>query len=163
MLALGDSLTVGYSFSRSEGFVAELQTAIRARGIRTSMLDAGVSGDTTAGGRARSNRALADPPNATIVALGSTDFLRAIPLEVTYASFDDILRRLAERNISALRAGMLALRNLGAEYVKAFERVYRWLAREHDVMFMLFFLERVAGNSIATSQTGSIRRRAAWG
>ena len=146
ILALGDSLTAGYGLSRSEGFVAQLQAALRARGIRASVLDAGVSGDTTAGGRARLDWALADRPDAAIVALGGNDLLRAIPPEATYANLDDILRRLKQRNIPALLAGMLAPRNLGAEYVEAFEGVYRRLAREHDVVFVPFFLEGVAGN-----------------
>jgi acyl-CoA thioesterase-1 len=146
ILALGDSLTAGYGLSRSEGFVAQLQAALRARGIRARVLDAGVSGDTTAGGRARLDWALADRPDAAIVALGGNDLLRAIPPEATYANLDDILRRLKQRNIPALLAGMLAPRNLGAEYVEAFEGAYRRLAREHDVVFVPFFLEGVAGN-----------------
>jgi len=146
ILALGDSLTAGYGLPRQEGFVAQLQAALRARGIPATVLDAGVSGDTTAGGRARLDWALAERPDAAIVALGGNDLLRAIPPEATRANLDDILRQLGQRNIPVLLAGMLAPRNLGAEYVEAFEGAYRLLAREHDVVFYPFFLDGVAGD-----------------
>jgi acyl-CoA thioesterase-1 len=154
ILALGDSLTAGYGLARNEGFVAQLQAALRARGIPATVLDAGVSGDTTAGGRARLDWALAERPDAAIVALGGNDLLRAIPPEATYANLDDILRRLGQRNIPALLAGMLAPRNLGAEYVEAFEGAYRRLAREHDVVFVPFFLEGVAGDPALNQPDG---------
>jgi acyl-CoA thioesterase-1 len=144
ILALGDSLTAGYGLPRQEGFAAQLQAALRAKGIAATVIDAGVSGDTTAGGRARLDWALADRPDAAIVALGGNDLLRAIPPEATYANLDAILRRLAERNIPVLLAGMLAPRNLGQDYVTAFEGAYQRLAREHDVVFYPFFLDGVA-------------------
>jgi len=144
ILALGDSLTAGYGLPRQEGFAAQLQAALRAKGIPATVIDAGVSGDTTAGGRARLDWALADRPDAAIVALGGNDLLRAIPPEATYANLDAILRRLAERNIPVLLAGMLAPRNLGQDYVTAFEGAYQRLAREHDVVFYPFFLDGVA-------------------
>jgi acyl-CoA thioesterase-1 len=144
ILALGDSLTAGYGLARSEGFVAQLQAALRARDVPATVLDAGVSGDTSAGGRARLDWALADRPDAAIVALGGNDLLRAIDPAATYANLDDILRRLAARNIPVLLAGMLAPRNLGPEFVEAFEGAYRRLAAEHDVVFYPFFLEGVA-------------------
>jgi acyl-CoA thioesterase-1 len=144
ILALGDSLTAGYGLPRQEGFAAQLQAALRAKGIAATVIDAGVSGDTTAGGRARLEWALADRPDAAIVALGGNDLLRAIPPEATYANLDAILRRLAERNIPVLLAGMLAPRNLGQDYVTAFEGAYQRLAREHDVVFYPFFLDGVA-------------------
>jgi acyl-CoA thioesterase-1 len=144
ILALGDSLTAGYGLPRQEGFVAQLQAALRAKGIPATVLDAGVSGDTTAGGRARLDWALADRPDAAIVALGGNDLLRAIPPEATHANLDDILRRLGQRNIPVLLAGMLAPRNLGQEYVAAFEGAYQRLARAHDVVFYPFFLDGVA-------------------
>jgi len=146
ILALGDSLTAGYGLPRAEGFVAQLQAALRAKGIPATVLDAGVSGDTTAGGRARLDWALADRPDAAIVALGGNDLLRAIPPEATHANLDDILRRLGQRNIPVLLAGMLAPRNLGQDYVAAFEGAYQRLAREHDVVFYPFFLDGVAGD-----------------
>jgi acyl-CoA thioesterase-1 len=154
ILTLGDSLTAGYGLPRGEGFVAQLQAALRARGIPATVLDGGVSGDTTAGGRARLDWALADRPDAAIVALGGNDLLRAIPPETTYANLDDILRRLRQRNIPVLLAGMYAPRNLGPEYVEAFEGAYRRLAREHDVVFYPFFLDGVAGDPALNQPDG---------
>ncbi|WP_408870060.1 arylesterase [Elioraea sp.] len=144
ILALGDSLTAGFGLVRAEGFVAQLQAALRARGIPATVLDAGVSGDTSAGGRARLDWALADRPDVAIVALGGNDLLRAIDPANTYANLNDIITRLKGRNIAVLLAGMLAPRNLGAEYVAAFDGAYQRLAREHDVIFYPFFLDGVA-------------------
>ena len=146
ILVLGDSLTAGYGLARSEGFVTRLEAALRARGVPARVLDAGVSGDTTAGGRARLDWALADRPDVAIVALGGNDGLRAIPPEATYANLDAILRRLAARNVPALLAGMLAPPNLGAEYGEAFRSAFARLAREHDVVFYPFFLDGVAAD-----------------
>lgn len=154
ILALGDSLTAGYGLARSEGFVAQLEAALRARGIPARVLDGGVSGDTTAGGLARLEWALADRPDVAIVALGGNDGLRAIPPEATYANLDAILRRLAERGVPALLAGMLAPPNLGRDYAEAFRDVFARLAREHDVVFYPFFLEGVAADPVLNQPDG---------
>jgi acyl-CoA thioesterase-1 len=154
IMALGDSLTAGYGLSRPDGFVAQLQAALRARAIPATVLDAGVSGDTSAGGRARLDWALADRPDAAIVALGGNDLLRAIDPAATEANLDDIIRRLTARNIPVLLAGMLAPPNLGAEYVVAFEGAYQRLARTHDVVFYPFFLDGVAGDPALNQPDG---------
>jgi acyl-CoA thioesterase-1 len=154
ILALGDSLTAGYGLARPEGFVAQLEAALRAKGIPARVLDGGVSGDTTAGGRARLDWALADRPDVAIVALGGNDGLRAIPPEATHANLDAILRRLAERNVPALLAGMLAPPNLGAEYGEAFRGAFERLAREHDVVFYPFFLDGVAAEPALNQPDG---------
>lgn len=154
ILALGDSLTAGYGLARGEGFVARLEAALRARGIAARVLDAGVSGDTTAGGLARLDWALADRPDAAIVALGGNDGLRAIDPEATYANLDAILTRLAARNIPVLLAGMLAPPNLGSEYGAAFRGAYERLARKHDVVFYPFFLDGVAADPALNQPDG---------
>ncbi len=154
ILALGDSLTAGYGLARGEGFVAQLERALRAKGIPARVIDAGVSGDTTAGGRARLEWALADRPDVAIVALGGNDGLRGIDPAATYANLDAILRRLHERKIPTLLAGMLAPPNLGAEYGEAFREVYVRLAREHDVVFYPFFLEGVAAEPALNQPDG---------
>jgi acyl-CoA thioesterase-1 len=154
ILALGDSLTAGYGLARPEGFVAQLEAALRAKGIPARVLDGGVSGDTTAGGRARLDWALADRPDVAIVALGGNDGLRAIPPEATYANLDAILRRLAERNVPALLAGMLAPPNLGAEYGEAFRHAFERLAQEHNVVFYPFFLDGVAADPALNQPDG---------
>lgn len=154
ILALGDSLTAGFGLARPEGFVAQLQAALRAKGVPATVIDAGVSGDTTAGGRARLDWALADRPDVAIVALGGNDLLRGLDPASTYANLNDILTRLAGRNIPVLLAGMLGPRNLGQEFVTAFEGAYQRLAREHDVVFYPFFLEGVAGEAALNQPDG---------
>lgn len=159
ILALGDSLTAGYGLARGEGFVAQLEAALRAKGIPARVLDAGVSGDTTAGGRARLDWALAERPDAAIVALGGNDGLRGIDPAATHANLDAILTRLAARNIPVLLAGMLAPPNLGAEYGAAFRGAFERLAREHDVVFYPFFLDGVAAE-LALNQADGIHPNA---
>ncbi|TQF77012.1 arylesterase [Elioraea sp. Yellowstone] len=154
ILALGDSLVAGYGLARGEGFVAQLEAALRARGIPARVLDGGVSGDTTAGGLARLDWALAETPDAAIVALGGNDGLRAIDPAATYANLDAILTRLAARNIPVLLAGMLAPPNLGAEYGAAFRDAYERLARAHDVVFYPFFLDGVAAEPALNQPDG---------
>jgi acyl-CoA thioesterase-1 len=154
ILALGDSLTAGYGLARSDGFVARLEAALRAKGIPARVLDAGVSGDTTAGGLARLDWALAEAPDAAIVALGGNDGLRAIDPAAIYANLDAILTRLAARNIPVLLAGMLAPPNLGSEYGAAFRGVYERLARAHEVVFYPFFLDGVAAEPALNQPDG---------
>lgn len=154
ILALGDSLTAGYGLARGEGFVAQLEAALRAKGIPARVLDAGVSGDTTAGGRARLDWTLAERPDAAIVALGGNDGLRGIDPAATHANLDAILTRLAARNIPVLLAGMLAPPNLGAEYGAAFRGAFERLAREHDVVFYPFFLDGVAAEPALNQADG---------
>lgn len=146
LLALGDSLTAGYGLPRNEGFVAQLEAALAARGRAVRVLDGGVSGDTMAGGAARLDWALADRPQAAIVALGGNDGLRGLPPERMAAALESILARLAQRRIATLLAGMHAPPNLGAEYGRAFHAVFtEAAARRPDIVFYPFFLEGVAG------------------
>jgi len=154
ILALGDSLTAGYGLARSDGFVAQLERALRAKGIPARVIDAGVSGDTTAGGRARLEWALAERPHVAIVALGGNDGLRGLDPASTHANLSAILSRLRERNIPALLAGMLAPPNLGAEYGEAFRNTYAQLAREYEVVFYPFFLEGVAAEPALNQPDG---------
>jgi acyl-CoA thioesterase-1 len=147
LLALGDSLTAGYGLPQDQGFVPRLQAALAARGRAVRVINAGVSGDTTAGGLARLDWALADQPDAVLVELGGNDGLRALPPAQTYANLAAILERLAARKLPSLLAGMLAPPNLGAEYGRDFAATFQRLAREHpDVVFYPFFLEGVAAD-----------------
>ncbi|WP_431271340.1 GDSL-type esterase/lipase family protein [Dankookia sp. P2] len=108
LLALGDSLTAGYGLPQGQGFVPRLQAELAARGRTVQVIDAGVSGDTTAGGLARLDWALAENPQAAIVALGGNDGLRALPPAQSRASLTAILDKLKARGIPVLLAGMLA-------------------------------------------------------
>ena len=108
------------------------------------MINAGVSGDTTAGGLARLEWALADRPHAVIVALGANDALRAIDPEVSSTNLDRLLEALAERTLPVLLAGMMAPRNLGREYGERFDAIYPELAARHGVALYPFLLDGVA-------------------
>ncbi|MCX8132564.1 MAG: arylesterase [Roseococcus sp.] len=147
LLALGDSLTAGYGLPRGQGFVPQLQAALAARGRAVRVLDGGVSGDTMAGGAARLDWALADRPQAAIVALGGNDGLRGLPVAQMAAALESILARLEARRIPTLLAGMHAPPNLGADYARAFHAVFtEAAARRPALVFMPFFLEGVAGD-----------------
>jgi len=147
IMVLGDSLAAGYGLLPDDALTQQLQNwADDAFDTPVTIENAGVSGDTTAGGLARLDWALgSDLPDAVIVELGGNDALRGIDPEETHANLDKILSTLAEKDITAMLAGMLAPRNMGEDYVTAFEAVYPALAEEHDVVYLPFFLEGVAG------------------
>jgi acyl-CoA thioesterase-1 len=147
LLMLGDSITAGYGLARSEGPPARIQALLRERGRNVRVLDAGVSGDTTAGGRARIQWALADRPHAAIVALGGNDGLRGLTPAQMRANLTAILDALAARNIPVLLAGMIAPPNLGRDYGRDFAEVFEALAQARpEVVFYPFLLDGVAGD-----------------
>lgn len=144
VLVLGDSLTAGFGLPHSEGFQAQMQAALRARGYDVQFIDAAVSGDTSAGGRARLDWALADGADAALVELGANDGLRGLPPSRMEENLTAILDRLQRDHIPVLLTGMLAPPNLGAEYGTAFQAVFTRLGKRPDVIFDPFFLEGVA-------------------
>ncbi len=154
VVALGDSLTAGYGLPAEDGFVAQLQAALDARGLDVRIVDAGVSGDTTAGGLARLDWILADGADAVIVELGANDALRGIDPASSRSNLDAILGALGERGSPVLLAGMAAPRNLGAEYVVAFDGMYPELADTHGAIFYPFFLDGVAAVSSLNQADG---------
>ncbi|WP_084698211.1 GDSL-type esterase/lipase family protein [Muricoccus aerilatus] len=155
LLMLGDSITAAYGLSRGEGLPARLEAALRGKGRPVTVIDAGVSGDTTAGGRARLDWSLAEKPDAVIVALGGNDGLRAIEPRTSRANLAAILDTLKARGIPTMLAGMYAPPNLGADYGREFAGVYEALAREHpEAVFYPFLLEGVAGDSALNQPDG---------
>lgn len=154
ILMLGDSLTAGYGLASRDGLPARLEAALRERGLDVRVIDAGVSGDTTAGGLARLDWALADRPHAVIVALGANDALRAIDPAVAHSNLDRLLAMLSERRLPVLLAGMLAPRNLGPEYGTHFDAIYPELAERHDVLLYPFLLDGVATVSALNQADG---------
>ena len=147
IMMLGDSITAGYGLPRGQALPVRLEAALRARGHDIRIIDAGVSGDTTAGGRARLDWALADRPQAVIVALGGNDGLRGIEPRSTEANLAAILDALAARGLPAMLAGMLAPPNLGAEYGRDFAATFaRLSAARPEVVFYPFLLDGVAGD-----------------
>jgi acyl-CoA thioesterase-1 len=147
LMMLGDSITAGYGLARGEALPARLEAALRAKGRAVRVIDAGVSGDTTAGGRARLDWALADNPHAVIVALGGNDGLRALEPRASRANLAAILDALAAKRLPTMFAGMLAPPNLGADYGREFASSFSDLARERPaVVFYPFLLDGVAGD-----------------
>lgn len=144
LLILGDSLASGYGLASHEAFPVQLEKALRRQGHDVTVINAGVSGDTTAGGLARLGWALADQPDLVIVELGGNDALRGLPPQETYANLDAILDRLTAAGVPVLLAGMQAPRNLGEHYTAAFDRIYPELAAKHKVFLYPFFLDGVA-------------------
>ncbi len=146
IVALGDSLTAGYGLPAEAAFPARLERALRARGHSVTVANAGASGDTATGGLSRLDWSVPDGTDAVIVELGANDALRGIDPKATRAALDAIVRRLKERRIAVLLAGMQAPRNLGPDYARAFDPVYPEIAKAHDVVFYPFFLDGVAAD-----------------
>ncbi|MGH6945048.1 MAG: arylesterase [Geminicoccaceae bacterium] len=151
---LGDSLTAAYGLELDQGFPARLEVLLRAKGYGCEVLDAGVAGDTSAGGLARLDWMLADRPTHVIVELGGNDALRALPPDEMEHNLDAILTRLQAEHIKVLLAGMLAPPNLGREYGEAFAAVFPRLAEKHHVPLYPFFLDGVAGHPGLTQPDG---------
>jgi acyl-CoA thioesterase-1 len=145
VIALGDSLTAGYGLAPEEAFPVRLQQALKARGHDVTVINAGVSGDTTAGGLARLEWTLADVADGlVIVELGANDALRGLPPTATRDNLDRIITRIKARGLKVLLAGMLAPPNMGDDYAAAFNAIYPELAQKHGVAFDPFFLDGVA-------------------
>lgn len=147
IVALGDSLTAGYGLAAEDAFPAQLERVLVKKGYPVRVINAGVSGDTSAGGAARLEWALADNPDMVIVALGANDALRGLDPEQTYSNLASIITRLKQRGIAVVLAGMLAPRNLGESYYNSFDAIYPSLAQEFAVPLYPFFLDDVAGKS----------------
>jgi len=146
LLVFGDSLAAGYGLPHEDGFQARLAEALKSDGYDVVLLDGGVSGDTTAGGRARLDWALADKPDAVFLELGANDALRGTDPAVTEANLSAMLDTLATAHLPVLLTGMEAPPNLGAAYGVQFRAMFARLGKRKGVMFDPFFLAGVAGN-----------------
>ena len=144
VLAFGDSLTAGLGLPASEAFPARLEARLRGEGIAVTIVNAGVSGDTTTDGLARLAWALAEKPDFVILALGANDALRGIPPAIVRANLDQMITKIQASGAKLLLLGMLAPPNWGAEYEHAFDSIYPDLAKAHDVPLYPFILEGVA-------------------
>jgi acyl-CoA thioesterase I len=146
LLTLGDSLTAGYGLPHDQGFEAQLKDALKAKGVAVEIIDGGVSGDTSAGGRARLDWVLGDKPDAAIVELGANDGLRGTDPKEMQANLTAILDRLAADHIPVLLSGMYAPPNLGQAYGEQFRGVFDQLSKRQGVLYDPFFLEGVAAD-----------------
>ncbi|MEO5375232.1 MAG: arylesterase [Alphaproteobacteria bacterium] len=143
VLAIGDSLTAGWGVPDAAGFTVRLERALRAEGRPVEIINAGVPGETTAGGRQRLDWLMREPFDAAMVELGANDALMGVPPERVFANLDAILDRLETRGVPILLAGMLAPPDFGDRYEEAFNDAYVRLTRKHDVVFYPFFLDGV--------------------
>jgi acyl-CoA thioesterase I len=144
IVALGDSLTAGLGLAPEQTFPAKLASVLRQKSMPADVVNAGVSGDTASDGAARLDWSVPDGTDAVILELGANDALRGIDPKLTRAALETILRRLNERHMAVLLAGMRAPRNLGTAYVEAFDAVFPQLAATYGVVFYPFFLDGVA-------------------
>ena len=144
IVVLGDSLSAGLGLSGSEAFPARLQKALQDKGIAVDMTNAGVSGDTSSGGRDRLDWSVPEGTEAVIVELGANDALRGTDPAVTRAALSDILTRLKARGVAVLVCGMVAPPNYGSDYAARFNAIYPELAKSFGVPLYPFFLDGVA-------------------
>jgi acyl-CoA thioesterase-1 len=144
MVVLGDSLSAGLGLSASAAFPERLQKALKSKGIDVDMVNAGVSGDTSSGGRDRLDWSVPAGTEAVIVELGANDALRGLDPSVTRAALTDILTRLKARGIAVLLCGMVAPPNYGSDYAARFNAIYPELAKSFAVPLYPFFLQGVA-------------------
>ena len=154
VVALGDSLTAGLGLPADATFPAKLERALREAGRDVEVVNAGVSGDTASRGLARLDWSVPEGTDAVIVELGANDMLMGVDPSVTRKALAEILRRLSERHIPVLLAGMRAAPNLGADYGRAFEAIYSDLAAQTNVLLYPFFLDGVAAETALNQADG---------
>ena len=154
VVVLGDSLSAGLGLAAAAAFPARLQKALETKGIKVDLINAGVSGDTTSGGRERLDWSVPEGTQAVILELGANDALRGIDPAVSRAALSDILTRLKARKIAVLLCGMLAPPNYGAEYAARFNAIYPELAKRFDVRLYPFFLDGVAAEKKLNQSDG---------
>jgi acyl-CoA thioesterase I len=147
IVALGDSLTAGLGVPADQAFPAKLEQALRAKGLAVEVTNAGVSGDTASSGLARLDWSIPEGTDAVIVELGANDMLRGIDPKITRHALEGIVRRLADRRVAVLLAGMRAAPNLGPDFGRDFEAIYSELAARNDLLLYPFFLDGVAGEA----------------
>jgi acyl-CoA thioesterase-1 len=147
MVVLGDSLSAGLGLSASAAFPARLKQSLKIKGIDVDMINAGVSGDTSSGGRDRLDWSVPEGTDAVILELGANDALRGTDPKVTRAALTDILARLKARKVAVLLCGMLAPPNYGSDYSARFNAIYPDLAKSFEVPLYPFFLEGVAADA----------------
>ena len=156
IVALGDSLTAGHGLLEMQAYPALLQEKLNEDGYAWDVINAGVSGDTSAAGLQRLDWALQQGDvRILVLELGANDGLRGLPVEELKKNLAEIIERVRERRISVLLIGMEAPPNFGPEYAGSFRQVYRDLARQYRVPFVPFMLDKVAGNA-ALNQTDGI-------
>ena len=146
LMIFGDSLTAGYGLKRSDSFSEKLSNALKSKGRNVRIILSSVSGDTTAGGKARLDWALIEKPDVFLLELGANDGLRGIEPSVSRENLESIIKKLKKNRVKTLIVGMFAPPNLGKEYSREFNNIFSSLARKYSLLFYPFFLEGVAAN-----------------
>lgn len=154
IVGLGDSLMAGYQLDAGQSFPEKLEAALKARGHDVVIANAGVSGDTSAGGLSRLDWSVPDDTDMVILELGANDMLRGIAPQVTEDNLTAMIERLNQRNIDVVLAGMVAAPNLGADYAAQFNPIFPKLAARYDVPLYPFFLEGVAAERALLLEDG---------
>ena len=154
LVALGDSLTAGLGLDAEDAYPARLERMLRDDGYAVTVVNAGVSGDTSAAGRARAAWALEGDVRILVLALGGNDGLRGLPADQMKRNLSHVLSLAAERGVRVLLAGMEAPPNFGAVYTAEFRKVFEDLAREHDVALLPFLLDGVAADPALNQADG---------
>ena len=154
IVVLGDSLAAGFGLAAPDALPAKLERALKQKGMAVAIENAGVSGDTPAGGLARLDWSVGEGTDAVILELGANDALRGSDPKATRTALEAIIKRLKERHIAVLLAGMLAPRNFGPDYARAFDAIYPELAAAHDLILYPFILEGVAGDRALNQPDG---------
>lgn len=154
ILVFGDSLVAGYGLEQNLGFTVQLEAALKAGGRAVKVINAGISGDTSAGGKSRLAWSLSEKPDLMLLELGANDGLRGLDPAETKANLDWILTEAAKAGVPVVFAGMLAPPNLGPEYGAEFDALFPALAQKHGVVFYPFFLEGVAAVAELNQEDG---------
>jgi acyl-CoA thioesterase-1 len=154
IVVLGDSLSAGYGLAGPDALPAKLEKALNAKGLNVTIENAGVSGDTAAGGLARLDWSIAEGTDAVILELGANDALRGAEPKQTRATLETIITRLKARKIAVLLVGMLAPRNYGPDYAAAFDPIYPELAAAHGLILYPFILDGVADHPALNQADG---------
>ncbi|MGV6838798.1 MAG: arylesterase [Planktomarina sp.] len=156
VIGFGDSLTQGYGLPQDQGFVPQMESWLNANGADVRMINAGVSGDTTAGGKARIDWTLAEPADAIIIAFGGNDLLRGLPPEAAKENLDYILNAATSKGLRILLVGMTAPGNYGPDYKEAFDSMYPDLAAQYDVALYPSFFAAFEGMADVPGQLGDL-------
>jgi acyl-CoA thioesterase-1 len=154
IVAFGDSLMAGYQLAIKDAFPAQLERALKAKGYNVEVANAGVSGDTASGGLSRLDWSVPDGTDAVMVELGANDMLRGVDPKVTRKALTEIVTRLKQRGIEVMLCGMLAVKNYGEDYAKAFDAIYPDLASTYGLVFYPFFIDGIAADPKLNQRDG---------
>ena len=154
VLALGDSLTAGYGLAQPDSFPSQLERILKKEGVAVKIINAGVSGDTSAGGLARLEWSLVAKPHAVVLALGANDGLRGLNPKTTFENLDAIVSSLRKKGIAVLLVGMKAPPNLGKSYGTEYDAIFPTIAKSHQIELYPFFLKGVVTNQEFNQKDG---------